>query len=112
MATPAGTEVAAPALVPDGDTQLCRSPRPGFPGQVLATVLHRHLALAVEPIAVLFDSSRTAMDRTLRKIRRLLEAHGIVFPPATAPPAALASLRTRTLAQASDPESKIKTTRR
>lgn len=59
---------------------------------------------------MLFGSSRTAMHRTLLKIRKLLEAHGIVIPPATTPPAALAPLKARILAQSSDPESKIKTT--
>lgn len=55
-------------------------------------------------------TTRTAMHRTLLKIRKLLEAHGIVIPPATTPPAALASVQARALAQNGDPESKIKTT--
>ncbi|WP_107119998.1 ISAzo13 family transposase, partial [Streptomyces regalis] len=57
------------ALAPDGDTQRGRPPRLAFPDQVLATVLHLRVALAAEPLAVLFDSSRTAMHRTLLKIR-------------------------------------------
>jgi hypothetical protein len=97
-------------LAPDGNTQRGRPPRLRFPDQVLATVLHLHLALAAEPLAVLFGSSRTALHRTLLKIRKLLEAHGIVIPPATTPPAALASLQARGLARNGDPESKIKTT--
>ncbi len=97
-------------LVPDGDDRRGRPPRLAFPDQVLATVLHLHLALAAEPLAVLFGSSRTAMHRTLLKIRKLLEGHGIVIPPTTTPPAALAPLQARVLAQSSDPESKIKTT--
>ncbi len=97
-------------LAPDGDTQLGRPPRLGFPDQVLAAVLHLHLALAAEPLAVLFGSSRTAMHRTLLKIRKLFEAHGIVIPPATSPPAALTSLQARVLAKSSDPSNKIKTT--
>ncbi|WP_338675291.1 hypothetical protein V1460_21655 [Streptomyces sp. SCSIO 30461] len=73
-------------------------------------MLHPHLALAAEPLAVLFGSSRTAMHRNLLKIRKLLEAHGIAIPPATTPPAALTPLHARVLAQSSDPESKIKRT--
>lgn len=62
-------------LAPDGDTQRGRPPRLAFPEQVLATVLHLRVALAAEPLAVLFGSSRTAMHRALLKNRRLLEAH-------------------------------------
>ncbi len=98
-------------LTPDGGDRRGRPPRLAFPDQVLATVLHLHLALAAEPLAVLFGSSRTAMHRTLLKIRKLLEAHDIVIPPATTPPAALLPLQTRILAQTSDLENKIKTTR-
>ena len=58
---------------------------------LLATVLHLRVAPAAEPLAVLFGSSRTAMHRTLLKHRKLLKAHGIVIPPATTPPAALAA---------------------
>lgn len=97
-------------LTPDKDDRRGRPPRLDFPDQVLATVLHLHLALAAEPLAVLFGSSRTAMHRTLLKIRTLLEAHGIVITPATTPPTALAPLQARVLAQTSDPENKIKTT--
>lgn len=97
-------------LAPDGDDRRGRPPRLAFPDQVLATVLHLRVALAAEPLAVLFGSSRTAMHRTLLKIRNLLEAHRIVVPPATTPPAALAPLQARVLAQSSNPDSKIKTT--
>ncbi|GHI10313.1 hypothetical protein Scel_86340 [Streptomyces cellostaticus] len=98
-------------LAPDGDTQRGRPPRLAFPDQVLATLLHLRVNLAAEPLAVLFGSSRTAMHRTLLKIRRLLEAHAISLPPATTPPAALATLQARVLALSNDPNSKIKTTR-
>jgi hypothetical protein len=97
-------------LAPDGDTQRGRPPRLAFPEQVLATVLHLRVALAAEPLAVLFGSSRTAMHRTLLKNRRLLKAHGIVIAPATTPPAALAALQARVLTQTDRPSSKIKTT--
>jgi hypothetical protein len=79
-------------LTPDGDPQRGRPPRLAFHDQVLATVLHLHVNLAAEPLAVLFASSRTAMHRTLLKIRKQLEAHGIVIPPAATPPAALTVL--------------------
>ncbi|WP_030582805.1 ISAzo13 family transposase [Streptomyces anulatus] len=97
-------------LSPDGDDRRGRPPRLAFPDQVLATVLHLHLALAAEPLAVLFGSSRTAMHRTLLKIRKLLEAHGTVIQPATTPPAALMPLQARVIALSSDPDTKIKTT--
>ncbi|MEU2490949.1 hypothetical protein [Streptomyces sp. NPDC007883] len=97
-------------LAPDGDTRRGRPPRLAFPDQVLATVLHLHLALAAEPLAVLFGSSRTAMHRTLLKIRRLLEAHDIVIPPAATPPAVLTILHAQVLARSSEASTKIKTT--
>lgn len=86
-----------------------RPPRLDFPNQVLAAVLHLRVSLAAEPLAVLFGSSRTAMHRTLLKIRRLLKAHGVVIPPAVSPPAVLATLQARVRAQSDDPN-KIKTT--
>ncbi|MDQ0956166.1 hypothetical protein QFZ66_000044 [Streptomyces sp. B4I13] len=65
--------------------------------------------MAAEPLAVLFGSSRTAMRRTLLKIRRLLYAHAESVPPATTPPAARAALHARVIALSIDPNSKIKT---
>ncbi|GAP47065.1 transposase [Streptomyces azureus] len=97
-------------LTPAGDTRRGRPPRLTFADQVLATVLHLRVNLAAEPLAVLFSSSRTAMHRTLLKIRHLLEAQDITISPATTPPAALAALRARVAAQSSSPNSKIKTT--
>ncbi|CAM5668992.1 ISAzo13 family transposase ISStsp1 [Streptomyces avidinii] len=97
-------------LAPDGDAQRGRPPHLAFHDQVLATVLHLHVNLAAEPLAVLFASSRTAMHRTLLKIRRLLKAHGIVIPPAATPPTALTVLHARVLAQNSEATSKIKAT--
>ncbi|MFE9700040.1 ISAzo13 family transposase, partial [Streptomyces sp. NPDC006270] len=63
-----------------------------------------------EPLAVLFGSSRTAMHRTLLKIRRLLKTHDIVIPPATTPPVALTVLHAQVLARISKASSKIKAT--
>ncbi|MFB7455003.1 ISAzo13 family transposase [Streptomyces sp. NPDC056194] len=97
-------------LAADGDTQRGRPPHLAFPDQVLATVLHLHVSLAAEPLAVLFGSSRTAMHRTLLKIRKLLKAHGVDIQPATTPPAALVPLQARVLTQSSDPERKTKAT--
>ncbi|WEH32579.1 ISAzo13 family transposase [Streptomyces sp. AM 4-1-1] len=96
-------------LATDGDIQRGRPPRLTFPEQVLATVLHLRVALAAEPLAVLFTSSRTAMHRTLLKNRRLLEAQGITIPPAKTPPASLAVLHARVLALTGDTSIKIKT---
>ncbi|MFC7976493.1 ISAzo13 family transposase [Streptomyces cinereoruber] len=98
------------ALEPEGDTRRGRPPHLAFHDQVLATVLHLHVNLAAEPLAVLFASSRTAMHRTLLKVRKLLKAHGIVIPPAATPPAALTVLHARVLVQTSKASSKIKTT--
>ncbi|GLV88533.1 hypothetical protein Slala03_82220 [Streptomyces lavendulae subsp. lavendulae] len=97
-------------LTLDGDPRRGRPPRLTFPEQVLATVLHLRVALAAEPLAVLFDSSRTAMHRTLLKNRRLLKAQGIAITPATTPPAALTALQSRVLALTGEPSNKIKTT--
>ncbi|GGS07877.1 hypothetical protein GCM10010269_53690 [Streptomyces humidus] len=96
-------------LAVDGDVKRGRPPRLAFPDQVLATVLHLRVALAAEPLAVLFDSSRTAMHRTLLKIRTLLKAHSVIIPPAATLPSALTALQAR----GSSPErrpSVIKTT--
>jgi hypothetical protein len=78
-----------------GDFKRGRPPRLAFPDQVLAAVLHLRAALAAEPLAVLIGSSRTAMHRTLLKIRTLLKAHSIVILPAATPPSALCPLPSR-----------------
>lgn len=96
-------------LAPDGDIRRGRPPRLAFPDQVMATVLHLRAALAAKPLAVLFDTSRTAMHRTLLKNRRLLRTHGTIIPPATTPPVALAALQARVQAQTGE-DNKIKTT--
>ncbi|MFH9742648.1 ISAzo13 family transposase [Streptomyces roseolus] len=95
-------------LAPAGDTRRGRPPRLTFADQVLATVLHLRVNLAAEPLAVLFNSSRTAMHRTLLKTRKLLEAQGITISPAITPPTALTALRARVAAQSSSPNTKIK----
>ncbi|KUN58144.1 hypothetical protein AQJ46_43840 [Streptomyces canus] len=94
-----------------GDFKRGRPPRLAFPDQVLAAVLHLRAALAAEPLAVLFGSSRTATHRTLLKIRTLLKAHSIVILPAATPPSALTALQARVRALSSDTSSMIKTTR-
>ncbi|WP_326715574.1 ISAzo13 family transposase [Streptomyces sp. NBC_01474] len=96
-------------LAPAGDTRRGRPPRLTFADQVLATVLHLRVNLAAEPLAVLFNSSRTAMHRTLLKIRQLLEEQSITISPAATPPAVLAALRARVVSQISSPNCKIKT---
>ncbi|MFF0630214.1 hypothetical protein [Streptomyces sp. NPDC004296] len=97
-------------LAVDGRVTRGRRPRLTFPDQVLATVLHLRVALAAEPLAVLFGSSRTAMHRTLLKIRTLLKAHSIVISPAATPPSALTALQARVRALSGEPSSMIKTT--
>lgn len=81
-----------------------RPPKLPFSDQVLAAVLHVRLGLPAEPLAVLFGSSRAAVHRTFHKIRRLLDQHGTAIPSATAPPAELAHLHARVLAQGCQPE--------
>lgn len=73
-------------------------------------MLRLRVSLAAEPLAVLFNSSRTAMHRTLLKIRQLLDAHGITISPAATPPAVPSALRARVAAPSSSPNCKIKTT--
>jgi len=85
-----------------------RPPRLSFAKQVLATVLHLRLGLPAEPLAVLLGSSRSALHRTFHKIRQLLDQHGTAIAPAASPPAALAALHTRVLAQSNQLNSKIK----
>ncbi|WP_237534367.1 transposase family protein [Streptomyces sp. SID3343] len=80
-----------------------RPPKLPFPDQVLAAVLHVRLGLPAEPLAVLFGSSRAAVHRTFHKIRKSLDRHGTAIPSATAPPAELAHLHDRVLAQAANP---------
>jgi DDE family transposase len=93
-------------IPPDGRTG--RPPVLPFSEQVLAAVLHLHLGLPPEPLAVLFDSTKTTMRRTLGKIKHLLDEHGTVIPPAASPPAALTALHARILTQSSRPTPKIK----
>jgi hypothetical protein len=101
-----------PTGVHIGDADMAAPPltRHAFPEQVLATVLHLWGALAVEPLALLFGSSRTTMHRTLLKIGRLLKAQSIVIAPTATPPAALTALWVRFRAQSGNPNSMIKTT--
>ncbi|WP_063836869.1 ISAzo13-like element transposase-related protein [Streptomyces sp. NRRL S-15] len=49
-------------LAPDGDIRRGRPPRLAFADQVLATVLHMRAALAAEPLAVLFGTSRVGVQ--------------------------------------------------
>lgn len=102
-------DALAENLAPGGDARRGRPPRLAFTDQVLATVRSLRAALAAEPLAVLFGSSRTAMHRTLLKSRKLLQAHGIVIPPATTPPVVLAALQARVLDQTAESHNKIKT---
>jgi hypothetical protein len=67
-------------LAVKGGIRRGRPPWVTLDDQVLATVLHLHVNLAV-----LFGSSRTAMHRILLKIRRLLETQGIAISPAHRP---------------------------
>ena len=66
-----------------------RSGRPltfSFPDRVVATVLHLRLTLPEDTLARLFRTSRTTIGRALVETRHLLEQHGYVIEPVTAPP--------------------------
>ena len=66
-----------------------RSGRPPvfpFPDRVVATVLHLRLSLPEDTLAHLFGTSRTTMWRALTEIRDLLDQHGHLIEPVTAPP--------------------------
>jgi hypothetical protein len=75
---------------PPGDAR--HKPRSGrplafpFPDRVVATVLHLRLALPEDTLAHLFRTSRTTIRRAITETRHLLEQHGHVIEPVTAPP--------------------------
>jgi hypothetical protein len=62
-----------------------RPPRLAFPDQVVATILHRRLALPYDTLAGLFGCSRSTMWRTLERIGPLLDQHRTVIEPVTMP---------------------------
>jgi hypothetical protein len=63
-----------------------RPPTFPFPDRVIATVLHLRLSLPEDTLAHLFGTSRTTIQRTLTEVRDLLDQHGHVIEPVTAPP--------------------------
>jgi hypothetical protein len=75
---------------PAGDAR--HKPRSGrppvfpFPDRVVATVLHLRLTLPEDTLARLFRTSRTTIRRALAETRHLLDQHGYVIEPVTAPP--------------------------
>ncbi|AQZ62732.1 transposase [[Actinomadura] parvosata subsp. kistnae] len=85
-----------------------RPPTVAFTDQVLLTVLHQRLGLAIEPLAVLFGTSRTTAYRTTRSIGLLLDQHGTHIPPAPTPPGLLRVLHARVLAEDTKAANKIK----
>jgi hypothetical protein len=95
---------ARPAVKPG------RPPTVSFGDRVLLTVLHQHLGLAPEPLAVLFNTNPTTAHRTIGIISRLLDQHGTHIPPAPTPPAALRALHARVLAHDSKAPTKTKPT--
>jgi hypothetical protein len=68
-----------------------RTPSPGrpsrlsFPDQVLAGILHIRLHLPANTLAEWFDSSPTAIRRSIDQTRRLLDEHGATIEPVTLP---------------------------
>jgi transposase len=72
-----------------------RSGRPlafAFPDRVVATLLHLRLTLPEDTLAHLFGTSRSTIRRALAETRHLLDKHGLVIQPATAPPNLLAHI--------------------
>jgi hypothetical protein len=75
---------------PAGDAR--HKPRAGrpltftFPDRVVATVLHLRLTLPADTLAHLFRTSRTTIRRALAETRHLLDQHGHIIEPVTAPP--------------------------
>ena len=85
-----------------------RPPTVAFTDQVLLTVLHQRLGLAIEPLAVLFGTSRTTAYRTTCSIGALLDQHGTHITPAPTPPGLLRVLHARVLAEDTKAANKIK----
>ncbi|MFC5834910.1 hypothetical protein [Nonomuraea insulae] len=85
-----------------------RPPTVAFTDQVLLTVLHQRLGLAVEPLAVLFATSRTTAYRTTCSISALLNQSGTHITPAPTPPGLLRLLHARVLAEDTKAANKIK----
>ena len=52
----------------------------------MATVLHLRLTLPDDTLARLFRTSRATIRRALTQTRHLLDQHGYVIEPVTAPP--------------------------
>jgi hypothetical protein len=99
---------------PPGDARhKPRSGRPlafAFPDRVVATVLHLRLTLPEDTLAHLFRTSRTTIRRAITETRHLLDQHGCVIEPATAPPDLPAHILPYVPQAASSPENKIKKT--
>ena len=98
---------------PAGDAR--HKPRSGrplafpFPDRVVATVLHLRLTLPEYTLARLFRTSRTTIRRALTQTRHLLDQHGYVIEPVTAPPDLPAHIPPYATQAATSPrESKIK----
>jgi hypothetical protein len=89
-----------------------RSGRPltfAFPDRVVATVLHLRLTLPGDTLARLFRTSRTTIRQALTETRHLLDQHGHVIEPVTAPPDLPAHIPPYVSQAASSPgESEIK----
>ncbi|MGW9033150.1 ISAzo13 family transposase [Streptomyces sp. NPDC055722] len=84
-----------------------RPPTFSFPDRVVATVLHLRLGLPEDTLAHLFRTSRTTIRRSLNETRHLLEQHGRVIEPVTAPPNLPTHIPTYVPHTTGSPESKI-----
>jgi transposase len=85
-----------------------RPPTFSFPDRVVVTVLHLRLGLPEDTLAHLFRTSRTTIRRALTETRHLLEQHGRVIEPVTAPPNLPTHIPPYVPQATSTPENKIK----
>jgi transposase len=85
-----------------------RPPAFPFPDRVVATVLHLRLSLPEETLAPMFGTSRTTIKRTLAEVRDLLNQHGHVIEPVTAPPVPPTHIPSYVPHTDSSPKNKIK----
>jgi hypothetical protein len=74
----------------------------------VVTVLHLRLGLPEDTLAHLFRTSRTTIRRALTETRHLLEQHGRVIEPVTAPPNLPTHIPPYVPQATSTPENKIK----
>ena len=74
----------------------------------MATLPHLRLTLPDDTLARLFGTSRSTIRRALTQTRQLLDQHGLVIQPATAPPDLPARIPPYARPPVGNPHNKIK----